>query len=300
MTDIKRVITLGFFDGVHLGHAALLNKTRERAAEIGAVPAVLTFDTHPDTLVKGVEVPLITSAAGRADIIHRLFDIDSVIFIHFDEKMMRTPWQEFICSMIDQLSAVHIVIGQDFSCGYRGEGTSARILEFCRQKQIGCDIIPKVTRDGMKISSTHIRKLIAEGNMERANELLGHPHMLVDTVRYGYKLGRTMGTPTINMQFEPGVLVPKHGVYVAKVILEDGAHMAVTNIGVRPTFGGGQSLSVESFILDFDGNLYGRQVRVEFYKYLRPEASFSTKEELRSQIQRDAAATREYFRTHQI
>jgi riboflavin kinase/FMN adenylyltransferase len=295
MSDIKRVIALGFFDGIHLGHAALLEKTKERAAELGAVPAVLSFDIHPDKLVKGVEVKLINSSGGRADIIKRLFSIDSVIFIHFNENVMRMPWKEFILSMINELGAKHIVIGQDFNCGFMGEGKAERIESYCAELGIGCDVIPKVKKDGILVSSTHIRKLITDGEIEKANEFLGHPHMLTDIVRFGYRLGRTIGAPTINMQFPDGVLVPKYGVYAAKVILEDGEHPAVTNIGVKPTFGGEAVPTVESYILDFSGNLYGRQVRVEFYKYIREEMKFGSVEQLKEQIQKDAQTTREYF-----
>ena len=295
MPAIKRVIALGFFDGVHLGHAALLKKARERALQIGAKPAVLSFDVHPDTLVKGADVPLINSAAGRVDIIKRRYDIDTVIFIRFDEKMMRMRWRDFIDSVIDQLGTEYIVIGTDFNCGYKGEGTAERIFQYCGEAGIGCDVIPEVVKDDIKVSSSYIRKLIDEGDIERANEFLGYPHMLLDTVHYGYKLGRTMGAPTINMQFDPGVLIPKFGVYATKAALEDGEYAAVTNIGVRPTFGGGRAVSVESFILDFDGNLYGKLVRVDFYKFLRPEIVFSDKEELKGQISRDALAAKKYF-----
>ena len=122
MPDTKRVIALGFFDGVHLGHAALMEMTRRRAMERHVTPAVLTFDTHPDTLVKGVEVPLINSPEGRAEIIRRVYGIDSVIFIHFSRAVMQMPWQEFMSSLVNELHAVHVVVGYDFSCGYKGEG----------------------------------------------------------------------------------------------------------------------------------------------------------------------------------
>ena len=127
MPEIKRVIALGFFDGVHLGHAALMEMTRRRALERGVSPAVLTFDTHPDTLVKGVEVPLINSPEGRAEIIRRVYGIESVIFIHFNRAVMQMPWEDFLRSLVDELHAEHVVVGYDFSCGYRGEGRAVKI-----------------------------------------------------------------------------------------------------------------------------------------------------------------------------
>lgn len=296
MADKKRAIALGFFDGVHLGHAALLNKTKERAAEIGAMPSVLSFDVHPDNLVFGREVPLINDCMGREDIIRRIFGIDNVVFIHFNRHVMCMPWREFIDSLIDELDIAWIVVGHDFCFGYRGEGTADKLKEYCAVRGIGCDIIPAVTLDGRVISSTYIRELISNGNISEANRFLGHPHTLSDTVRSGYHLGRKLGTPTINMFFPHGVLVPKHGVYAAKVCLEDGSrHIAVTNVGVRPTVSDDDRVSVESHLLDYSGNLYGRQARVEFYEFLREERKFDGIEALSAQIHADAESARRYF-----
>lgn len=296
MGDRKRVIALGFFDGIHIGHAALMRQTCKRAAEIGAIPSAMSFDLHPDTLVHGTQVPLINSAPGRADLIRRLFGIDNVIFIHFDRTVMHMPWQEFVQTLVLEMDAAWVVVGHDFRFGWKGEGTAERLAAYCKEHGLGCDIIPAVKLDGRIVSSTYIRELIQNGEMERANAFLGHPHTLVDTVHYGYRLGTKMGTPTINMQFPDGVLIPKYGVYAAKVFLEDGsAFMAVTNVGVRPTVSGENRVSVESFILDFDGNLYDRQVRIEFYCFLRPEQRFASVDELKAQILHDADSTRAYF-----
>ena len=292
----KRVIALGFFDGIHIGHAALLRRTKERAAEIGATPSALSFDVHPDTLVFGKDVPLINSANGRADLIRRLFGIESVIFIHFDKTVMQMPWQDFVQTLVTEMDAAWVVVGHDFRFGWKGEGTAERLKDYCAVHGLGCDIIPAVKLDGRVVSSTYIRELIASGEMETANRYLGHPHTLVDTVHYGYRLGTKMGTPTINMRFPDGVIVPRHGVYADKAFLEDGSeHLAVTNVGVRPTVSGENRVSVESYILDFSGNLYDRQVRIEFHAFLRPEQRFDGIDALKAQILRDAEATRAYF-----
>ena len=296
MGDRKRVIALGFFDGIHIGHAALLERTVQRAREIGAMPSVLSFDIHPDTLVFGKEVPLINSAAGRADLIRRLFGIENVIFIHFDRRVMQMPWQEFVQTLIQEMDAAWVVVGHDFRFGWKGEGTAQRLQDYCADLGLGCDIIPAVTLEGRVVSSTYIRELIENGDMERANQFLGHPHTLVDTVHYGYRLGTKMGTPTINMRFPDGVLVPRYGVYAARAILDDGSeHMAVTNVGVRPTVSGEDRVSVESFILDYSGNLYDRQVRIEFFRFIRPEMKFPSVDALKAQILKDAETTRAYF-----
>ena len=271
MENQKRVIALGFFDGIHIGHAALMRRTVARAGEMGAIPTVMSFDVHPDTLVRGTEVPLINSAHGREELIRRLFGVD-------------------------EMDAAAFVVGHDFSFGWRGEGTAEKLTAYCAEHGLGCDVIPAVTLDGRVVSSTYIRELLENGEVERANAFLGHPHTLSDTVHYGYRLGTKMGTPTINMQFPDGVLVPRHGVYAAKVYLDDGSeHYAVTNVGVRPTVSGGQRVSVESFILDYHGNLYNRQVRLEFYKFLRPERKFDSVDALKARILYDANTTRAYF-----
>ena len=296
MAEIKRAIALGFFDGVHLGHGELLKMTNKRAEEIGGEPSVLTFDVHPDTLVFNKEVPLINSAISRQEIINRCYGIKNVVFLHFNRRVMQMPWREFIENLITELNIGWIIVGHDFCFGHRGEGTALRLKDYCEEHGLGCDIIPACTIDGEIISSTRIRELILQGEIEKANEFLGHPHTLSDTVHSGYHLGTKMGTPTINMYFPEGVLVPKHGVYASRVFLDDGlSYCAVTNVGVRPTVGENNKVNVESYLLNYSGNLYGRQARLEFLSYIRPEVKFASVDELGAQIKRDAAIAEEYF-----
>ena len=160
MAQKEAVIALGFFDGVHLGHAALLRRVLERAEEKKAIPAVLTFDIHPDTLVLNTTVPLINSAGGRADIIRRYFGIENIFCLHFDREVMRMPWQEFLDEITRQLRAVHLVVGHDFSFGNRGEGCPALMERYCPQIGVGVDVIPPVMLDGRVVSSTYIRRLL--------------------------------------------------------------------------------------------------------------------------------------------
>ena len=296
MEETKRVIALGFFDGVHIGHGELLKRTKQRAAERNAMPSVLSFDIHPDTLVFGKEVPLINSAIGREEIIRRCYGIDNVVFIHFNRRVMQMDWRDFLEDLIRDLQICHIVVGHDFCFGYRGQGTASRLRDYCAEHGLGCDVIPPVMLDGQIVSSTHIRELIAAGEIEQANRWLGHPHTLADTVHSGYHLGRRLGTPTINMFFPHGVVVPRHGVYATKVYLENGeSYIAVTNVGVRPTVSQDDRVSVESHLLDYSGNLYGRQARVEFYAFLREEIKFSDYAALSEQIHKDAETARAYF-----
>ena len=295
--ETKRVIALGFFDGVHLGHGALLRRVGERSGELGAVPAAVTFDTHPENRILHNSMPLLSSPADRADLMRRYYGIRDVIVAHFDERMMRLPWRDFITEyLVKEHGAVHLVAGHDFHFGYKGEGNPQRLQETCRELGVGCDIIPKVERDGITISSTYIRTLVAQGEMERAMEFLGHPHTLTNTVARGKHLGSTLGFPTVNLQFPAGVLIPAHGVYACKVCFENGeSHMAVTNVGTRPTVDDGDRVNVEGFILDFQGDLYGKNVRMEFYHRLRGEQKFPSLEALREEVMRNARETRAYF-----
>ena len=291
----KTVLALGFFDGLHLGHAALLERAKERAAAIGAAPAILTFDVHPDTFVKGAPVELLNSADDRAYIARRFFGMERLYCIHFNAETMHMPWADFLEWTRDSYGAAHLVVGHDFRCGWRGEGDAERIAAWCAGHGLGCDVIPAVSFEGVTVSSTYIRSLLRSGDMERAAEFLGRPHLLTDTVRTGFRLGRTMDYPTVNMRFEEGVLVPPHGVYFTRVCLPNGSERgAVTNIGVRPTFDGDR-VTVETHILDYDADLYGRRLAVELLHFRRPERRFDGPAALRAQIGEDARAAREYF-----
>lgn len=291
----QKAMALGFFDGIHIGHAALINKIKQRAQETDTVPTVLTFDVHPDNLVFNKTVPLINSAKDRERILSRCFGIDDVVVIHFNQRVMRMDWKDFIDELIDEMNLRWIVVGHDFSFGYKGLGTAEKLKNYCEDKGIGCDIIPAVRHDGVIVSSTLIRELIETGDIEKANSYLGRPHTLTDVVRSGYHLGTQMGTPTINMGFPQGVIVPRHGVYAAKAYIDGHEYLSVTNVGIRPTVSDSGNVNVESFLLDFTGNLYGHEVRIDFYKFIRPERKFDSVEDLAEQIKHDAKTTRDYF-----
>ena len=291
-TDTKAVIALGFFDGVHRGHAELIKLAKQRAGERGASPAVLSFDVSPETVITGLQVPLISSMEIREYLVHSLFDVENVIFYHFDKSVMAMDWRDFIDSLVQEFSAVHFVIGHDFSCGYKGEGKPDKISAYCAEKGIGCDIVPKFALNDITVSSTYIRGLIAGGDVERAAEFLGHPYIFAGTVADGRKVGRNLGAPTINLRCPPELILPANGVYATRVLVDGKALPAVTNVGIRPTFDDGDELSVESFILDFDGNLYNKLVLVKFIGFIRYERQFPNAEKLKAQIEADAAAAR--------
>lgn len=298
MQQTRRVIALGFFDGVHVGHGALLSRVGEMARELDAVPAAVTFDQHPEDVILGTrQVPLITSPTDRADLMRRLFGIQDIIIAHFDQRMMHMDWEEFVEDyLVKEHGAVHLVAGHDFHFGYKGEGNPERLKAKCRELGISCDVVPKVERDGITVSSTYIRSLIAQGEMERANEFLGHPYTLTGSVGHGKKLGTTLGFPTVNLTFPAGVMTPAFGVYATKVWVDENCYKAATNVGVRPTVDDGDRVNVEGFLLDFSGDLYGKTLRVEFYRHLRGERKFASLEELREEVMRNAEQTQEYFK----
>ena len=300
MTDPKGpcVLALGFFDGVHRGHAALLRQAVLVSEREGIPSAVMTFDTHPDTLVRGEPVELINSAPDRAWLIRHYFHIDRVEFFRFTEDTMRTPWRTFLDTIRSELGAVHFVVGYDFRFGWRGEGTAALLRDYCRENALGCDIIDPVVLDGITVSSTYIRGLLKAGNMREAERFMGHPHILSDMVRHGRALGRKLGAPTVNMRFAPGVLIPRYGVYAARAHLHEGVFAAVTNIGVRPTVSSDNTVSVESHLLDYSGNLYGRPVLLEFVEHIRDEIAFSSVDELSAQISADTERARSILEAH--
>ena len=293
----ERVIALGFFDGVHLGHGALLRRAAEEAKKRGCESAVFTFDRPPKEVITGIPCPLINSPEDRAELVRRLYGIDEMLMVPFDDEMRTTPWDRFVTDiLVGRYGAVHLVAGHDHHFGHRNQGSPELLKEKCAELGLGCDIIPAVTLDGITVSSTHIRKLLEEGDVETARAFLGHPHVLTQTVGHGRQLGRTIGIPTANLVAPPHVLLPKRGVYAAKITLPDGrAFGGVTNVGVRPTVNNGQDVTVEPWILDFDGDLYGQAIRVEFFRRLRDERKFESLDALRSQIGTDAVKTREAY-----
>ena len=293
----KRVIALGFFAGVHLGHGALLQTVRKKAEELGAVPAAFTFDKSPTAVITGQAVPLLSTVDDRILLMRKCYGIQEAVVAPFD-AMQRMDWADFVARyLVGELGVVHVVAGHDFHFGYMGKGNPTRLRAKCAELGVGCDIIQKVEQDGITISSTYIRNLVAQGEMERAVEFLGHPHILTQQVGHGKGIGHSaLGFPTVNLRIPDGVIVPAFGVYATQIWVDGQRRAAVTNVGVRPTVKDNDGrITVEGFILDFDGDLYGRQVRMEFHKRLRGERKFPSMEALADEIRHNARQTREFF-----
>lgn len=297
LEQTKRVIALGFFDGVHIGHGALLKKTAERAKELGCTSAAFTFDRAPKEFVTGIPVPLLTSPEERSELIREMYGIDEVIVAPFDRAMMTMPWQDFIETLLrGQYGAVHLVAGHDYHFGFKNQGTPEILRDYCVNHGIGCDIIPKVEYQGTTVSSTHIRGLIEAGEVEKATEFLGHFHRMSGTVEHGCGIGTKRLFPTANLIPRGAAIVPARGVYATKVTLESGEiYPGVTNVGTRPTVSDGTAVTVETYLIGFSGDLYGQRIRVEFCRRLRGEEKFASTQALHDQIARDIEQAKEIF-----
>ena len=285
----RRVIALGFFDGVHIGHGALLKKTCERAAELGAIPAAMSFDTHPDTLVFGTPTELLNTMDERKHLMQSLYGIEDVIFCHFDRDMMNMDWEAFVEDyLVRELHACHLVCGHDYHFGARGFGNAERLTEKCRALGLGCDVIGEVKLDGVTVSSTHLRTLLKDGKMEEAVRFLGHGHIISGIVQHGDSRGHTLGLPTANLALDASLLVPAFGVYGGWADAgELGRFPAAVNLGVHPTVHELPHPVAEASLLGFEGDLYGKFLRLELLFQVRPEQRFSSLPELTAQIARD-------------
>ena len=290
----KTIYALGVFDGVHTGHAVLLAQCRHLAVEEGHSAGVVTFGTHPDTLVQGKSPRLINSPRDREWLLKNQFHMDTVITLPFDRHLQTMPWDDFLDMLVSYQGAAGFVCGADFRFGYRGEGNAALLQKYCREHGFPCAVVPDQTIDGIRVSSTYIREQLETGDMATAVKFLGHPHVLTGTVVHGKALGRKLGMPTANLRLPEGLAVPKFGVYACRALIDGKAYAAVTNIGTRPTVDG-RGITVEPWILDYAGDLYDREIMLEFYFFLRPEMKFPSLEDLQAEIRRNAQQTVRYL-----
>lgn len=286
------IYALGFFDGIHIGHAALLTACRCLADEQGCKAGVVTFGSHPDTLVLGNTPRLINTPREREQILRDKFHMDTVVILPFDQQMRTSPWEDFLAMLRKEYGAAGFVSGEDFRFGHKGAGNATLLAQYCGKEKLPCTIVPEQTVDGIRVSSTYIRTQLETGDMATAVKFLGHPHYLTGTVVHGHGLGRTLGIPTANLRLPEGLVVPKFGVYACLCRIDGKAYPAVTNIGTRPTVEG-HHVTVEPWILDYEGDLYDREITLEFYRFLRPERKFPSLDALKEEIHRNAEETRQ-------
>lgn len=296
----RRVIALGFFDGVHIAHGALLEKTAQRAKELGARASAMSFDTHPDTLVFGTPTKLLNTMDERRWLMQTLYGIGDVIFCRFDRDMMNMDWEVFVQTyLVHTLHACHLVCGHDYRFGARGLGDAEKLRAKCRALGLGCDVIDKVELDGVTVSSTHIRALLEQGQMEQAVRFLGHPHLLSGAVCRGAGRGHTLGFPTANLPLPAQLLVPAFGVYGGWGEVEGGGRYPVAvNLGIHPTVEQLSAPVAEASLLGFSGDLYGKRLQLELLFRVRPELRFSSLEELTGQVLRDQQTVLKRLEAH--
>ena len=285
----QRIFALGFFDGVHLGHQALLDACVQLAAELGVQPAAITFLAHPQSLFMDTPPKLLTTHEDRVALL-RQFGVDSVYSYPVTSEVMGMHWEVFLEELVG-FGAAGFVCGADFRFGHRGMGNALRLREFCESRKLPCVIVEDRELDGIRISSSHIRGLLEKGLLEEANRFLGHPHILSGEVVAGRQLGRTIGIPTANLILPRELLCPRHGVYACVAEVDGKRYAAVTNIGSRPTVGG-HRVTVEPWLLDFAADLYGKKLRLELHAFLREERKFGSLEELKAAILENEQQTR--------
>ena len=288
----RRIFALGFFDGVHLGHQALLKACVELAARLDAETAAITFENHPQSLFSNQIPPLLTTLEDRQRLLRR-YGMAHIYAFPVTKEVMSTDWRAFL-DLLVAYGAVGFVCGDDFRFGSRGEGNGERLQQYCAEQGLPCVIIPEQTMDDTRVSSTYIRSQIEAGDMATAVRFLGHPHILSGEVVSGRHIGRSIGVPTANLLIPEGIAVPYFGVYACRVKIDGIDYCAVANVGTRPTVGG-HRVTVEPWILGFEGDLYGKRLTLEFHKFLRPERKFDSLEKLRAEIRKNAEETKEFF-----
>lgn len=293
-------VTIGAYDGVHLGHRALLARLRARAGAQGLETAVVTFDRHPATVVRPESAPLLLCDLDQKLELLASTGVDRVLVLPFDEERAREPAREFIDEvLVGALGTRVVVVGEDFHFGHGRQGDVAMLREAGAEVGFAVDGVTletaSVAGDPGPISSTRIRALVAAGEVAQAAALLGRPHQLRGTVSHGDgRGGPELGYPTANVDVPPGMAVPGQGIYAGYYERPGGSRWpAAVSIGTRPTYYGSRGpVLLEAHLLDFDGDLYGEVARVSFVERLRGNQVFDTTEALVSQMDRDVAATR--------
>ncbi|MEZ5159234.1 MAG: bifunctional riboflavin kinase/FAD synthetase [Candidatus Nanopelagicales bacterium] len=283
-----RVLTIGVFDGVHRGHQALVAETVAQAAQWEAEAWAVTFDPNPIEVLRPDLAPArLCSVSRRVELLLEL-GLDGVEVLAFDEVLSQMPADEFARDvLIGRFGAVGVVVGSNFRFGHKAAGDVV-VLEDAGLKVVEFSLLEGADAP---ISSSRIRAAVDDGEVELAAALLGHRHAVEGEVVRGHGRGRDLGYPTANLALSPRAAIPKDAVYAGEVFWPDGHRIAAISVGTNPTFGDGQR-SVEAFLLDFDGELYGKQLRVEFGHLLRPMATFEGVEGLIRQMSADVARTR--------
>ncbi len=286
-------VALGYFDGIHIGHQAVLDKTLERAAELKLTPVVMLFDIHPRKLLTGRVPPILLSEERKRKLLKEMgfeiFDFD------FRRAMNYSPEEFEEKILLGQLNAAVVVCGYDYHYGKGGQGSPETLKNELTPKNIEVYSLSPVYLGDETVSSTKIRHLINDGEIEKANIMLGDYFTYDFTVEKGDGIGHKLGFPTINQFFPEDFIIPKYGVYASRVKIDGKYYSSVTNIGTRPTVSG-ENMRSETSIFDFDGDLYGRNVEVSLISFLREEKKFASLDELKEAVSKDIIKAKEIYK----
>lgn len=293
----ETVLTIGKFDGLHVGHQALIRTVCEEADALGMQAALLTFDPHPLAVLRPEAAPPLITPLPEKTRLLALYGLDILAILTFTHELAQTRALDFLARIEAGLRPRVFVVGPDFAFGYRREGTLDLLRAWAGERGKRVIVVPPVVVNGERVSGSLVRKKLLNGDVGEAVALLGRAYAITGVVRHGNQRGGRIGIPTANLAPPEGQVVPANGVYVTQVFWNGEAHPAVTNIGVRPTVDG-HTRFIETHILDWEGDLYGQCIRVEFLERLRDERKFPSLEELIAQIHADIEAARRWFDTH--
>jgi riboflavin kinase / FMN adenylyltransferase len=286
------VVALGNFDGVHVGHQTILRAAIERARAAGGSALAVTFDPLPAKVLNPNRAPrLILTPEDKHELL-RGFGLDGVIVLTFSRELSMVPAEAFVREYLRRrIGARIVVVGHNVSFGHARAGNAEVMRRLGAELGFETNVIGPIERDGIVVSSTQVREMIAMGDMKRTAILLGRPHFLRGPIVHGRERGRTIGFPTANIQSRTECL-PPDGVYATRVVMEEGSYPSITNIGMRPTFGEPER-SIEAHIFDFDRDIYGREVKLEIAERIRPERKFESAQALAAQIASDLRRAKE-------
>ena len=289
-------VTVGFFDGVHRGHQSVIGRTVEAARQRGLVPVAITFDRHPrEILMPGTQPKLLTTLERKAELIGAL-GVESLVVLAFTPEFAGWSPAQFVNRVLVQgLGTRHVVVGANFTFGHRAEGNLATLQEMGGDAGFDAEGVALQNVGGRRFSSTSIREALEAGDLEWPEHALGRRFALDGRVVAGAGRGAKLGYPTANLEVGPKMLLPAEGVYAGRAVTPEGNHVAAINVGTNPTFGQ-EPLHVEAFLLDFEGDLRGRDVSIEFWSRLRGEVRFDSPEALSSQIGEDVERSRDLVR----
>ena len=289
------VLTLGVFDGLHLGHQRIMQTVVERARETKSVPTAITFDPHPRAVLFPENTPPLLQTLDQRLAAFEVLGIEQAIVIAFNEGFANQNAENFLSEVIhDRLQSKEVYSGKGFAFGKNRGGNIELLRKMSQELGFFADEVGEVSLRGRRISSSKIRELLADGRVNRARAMLGRPYGIEGQIIRGDRRGRTIGFPTANLKPKNRV-IPKYGVYATAILIEGVWRKAITNVGVRPTFKNDSEPSIETYIFDFKGDLYGDVLRVRFLHRIRDERKFSGIEEIKTQIQKDTETALDYF-----